>query len=229
MNDKYEVNQHKSNSKISSLIWIFKKLLLQRNVPWAMSPISQDTQTLKVCIQAEKETVFKQIGGDFYFYNTTQLEKPWDHWVKSWLSVSNLSHGWFSKNQQQPETLMTQLLSCIYWVALVFKQIYRTINAWLKDRIVSLAPMWLDDLLKKSALWGQPSWRREETLQGLQLAPPALHCLGHRDVLSIKALVPLLSIDPAGNNRASNHTAFLYLHRHTPKSYFQKQCEYLWE
>lgn len=83
MNDKYEVNQHKSNSKISSLIWIFKKLLLQRNVPWAMSPISQDTQTLKVCIQAEKEMVFKHIGGDFYFYNTTQLEKPWDHWVKS--------------------------------------------------------------------------------------------------------------------------------------------------
>lgn len=44
-----------------------------------MSPISQDTQTLKVCIQAEKEMVFKHIGGDFYFYNTTQLEKPWDH------------------------------------------------------------------------------------------------------------------------------------------------------
>lgn len=43
--------------------------------------------TIKVCIQAarqaEKEMVFKHIGGDFYFYNTTQVEKPWDHWVKS--------------------------------------------------------------------------------------------------------------------------------------------------
>lgn len=32
MNDKYEVNQHKSISKINSLVQIFKKLLLQRNV-----------------------------------------------------------------------------------------------------------------------------------------------------------------------------------------------------
>lgn len=34
---------------------------------------------------------------------------------------------------------MMQLLSCIYWIALVFKQIYSTTNAWFKDRTVSLA------------------------------------------------------------------------------------------
>lgn len=208
-----------------------------------MNPISQDTHALEVSIQAtrqaEKEMVFKHIGGgrDFDFYNTTQLEKPWDHWVKSWPSVSNLSSGWFSQHQQQSETLMIPLRSCISWIALVFKQIYSTINAWLKDRIVSLAPMWLDDSLKKSALWGQPSWRRGRlgscrrkccrSSRGGTSSSPLHGSWGWCS--AIKSLVPLLSLDPAGNDRASHPTAFLYLNGHTPKSYFQKQCEHLWE
>lgn len=165
-----------------------------------MNSISQDTNTVKIFRKLgrqKKKWYLTQIDGtgDFYFYNTTQLEKPWDLWVKSWPSVPSLSPGWFSQRQQQPETLMIQLLSCIYWIALVFKQIYSTINAWLKHRVVSLAPMawWLPkgQCSVRTALLGkgQVGVMQEETLPASAPrawgapgeAPPALHYMGHGD------------------------------------------------
>lgn len=160
----------------------------------AMNSISQDTNTVKIFRKLgrqKKKLYLTQIDGtgNFYFYNITQLEKPWDLWVKSWPWVPSLSPGWFSQHQQQPETLMIQLLSCIFWIALVFKPIYSTINTRLKDRIVSLAPTawWLPKgkCSVRTALLGKGKVgvMQEETLPASAPrawgapgeAPPALH------------------------------------------------------
>lgn len=67
----------------------------------------------------------------FIFYNPMYLETALG--PLSEVLTLNLCPGQFSQHQEQPEeTFMMQLLSHIYWIAWIFKSVYKTINTWFR-------------------------------------------------------------------------------------------------
>lgn len=163
----------------------------------------------------------------------------WDNWVKSQPLVPNLFPRWFSQHQQQlGESLLMQLHSCTYWTALVCGNI----NVWFRHSNVYLAHIWLAGNIREKALWEHAPLRKgelgmmcEERLptsgsqsqtssEGTSSSPVPGPWGWHS---AIKSLIALLNLDLAGSAKTHYQTSPFNLNAHTPKSYFQKQCEHL--